>query len=280
MNIQVGLNKNVDEAREIIANYFSQKKIKVEEVDYDSRHFFNITPVKNKSVKDFYNKITNLILDLILNIYSEGIMNKQINDKFKQLQSVERKEIVNIAKKLLLNEDNFIVEKQYLNNQIKKYIIDKHLISIDGFITFRLKDLNLFLNVVIDKGIEEFTARKEYREFISILKYFIDAQNPKYELLNLVTKNDEYKLLDEEGNEIDKNFFDDISTEINVNNFSEDDILISALIVLAPQNLIIHLSDKSKDRDVIKIITDVFEDRVYFCLGCEKCEGNLKVKKS
>lgn len=280
MNIQLGLNKGFDQARKIIYSYFPERKTKIEEVEYKSRHFFNITFIKNKSVKDFYNRITNLILELILNIYSEDIINKYINTNLKEFKPAERKEIGEISKKLLLDKDNFIIEKQYINNQIRKFICDKPFISIDGFITFRLKDIDLFINLVVDKGIEEFTAKKEYKEFISVLKYFVNVQEPKYNLVNLVFKGNSYTLFDEYNKVIDKDFFEDIIFQIESEEISQDDLLISTLIVLAPNNLIVHLDQHHKDSDIVKVITDVFEDRVYFCMGCEKCKENIKIKNS
>lgn len=278
MNIQVGLNKDIDKARELIYSYFPEKKVKIEEINYDTRCFFNIIPLKSKSLKDFYNRVSELILDLILNIYTEDIITKQIDSNYKNLQKDEKKELSEISKKLLLNRDNFLIEKQYINNQIKNYVLDKTLISIDGFITFRLKDFNLLINLVVDKGIEEFTARKEYKEFISILKYFVEIQEPKYKVINLAFEDNQYVLLDDRGNKIDLNFFEDIIVEIEKAGISHEDLLISSLIILAPENLIIHLDDSHRKKDVIKIVTDVFEDNVYYCLGCERCKGELVLR--
>ena len=78
-------------------------------------------------------------------------------------------------------------------------MLEKTLISVDGFITFRLKDFNLLIDLAVDKGIEEFTARKEYQEFVSILRYFVEIQEPKYKVIDLVFEGDEYILLDEKG---------------------------------------------------------------------------------
>ncbi|MCF6465970.1 hypothetical protein C3E90_08785 [Clostridium sp. Cult2] len=278
MKIQIALNKDIDKAREIINNYFSNKKVKIEEIDYQSRHLFNITPVKNKSSKDFYNNITKMILDIILNIYSKDIIYKQIWTNFKDIKSNEKMKVVEISKELLLDEENFVTEKEYINSQIKNYIMDVPFISIDGFILFRLKGLNLFIDLVIDKGIEEFTVEKEYMEFIKILQYFVEVQKPKYDLINIVFEGKNYKLLDKDNNNIDNDYFDEVVEELDSISISDDDILISSLIVLSPKNIVIHSDEENKGRDVIKIITDVFQNKVYFCLGCEKCRGEIKIK--
>lgn len=278
MKIQIVLNKDIDKAREIIYDYFSNKKVRIEEIDYQLRYLFNITPVKKSSLKDFYNDVTKMILDLILNIYSKDIIYKQIGINFKNLKANEKMEVVEISKELLLDEDNFVVEKEYINSQIKKYIMDMPYISIDGFILFRLKGFNLFIDLVIDKGVEEYTAEKEYREFIKILQYFVESQETKYDLVNIVFQDESYELLDKENKRIDNNFFDEVIAELDSVSISEDDLLISSLIVLSPQNIVIHLDEKNSGRDVIKIVTDVFKDKVYFCLGCEKCKGKAKIK--
>ena len=44
---------------------------------------------------------------------------------------------------------------------------------------------------------------REYREFIRLLKYFVDIQDPKFEIIHVVLKPDnKYILLDENKKEI------------------------------------------------------------------------------
>ena len=280
MNIQLGLNKGFDRAREIVYSYFPEKKVKIEEEDYKFRYFFNISLLKNRSIKDFYDRVANLILELILNIYSEDIINKYVEANLKEFRVDERREIGRISKRLLLDKDSFLIEKQYINNKIKNYIYEEPFIFVDGFVTFGLKDMDLFVSSAVDKGVKEFTAKKEYKEFIGVLKYFVDVQEPKYDIVNLVFIANNYTLLDENYHIIDKKYFEDIIFEIEYSEISQDDLLISTLIVLAPKNLIVHLEQQHMDRDIVKVITDVFEDRVYFCLGCEKCNKELSIKNS
>ncbi|NMB26753.1 MAG: hypothetical protein GX987_01715 [Tissierellia bacterium] len=280
MNIKIGINKDIDTAKKIVNNYFPDKKIKIEEC-YNNRYLFNINSIKNKSLikNDIHNAVADMILDMILNIYSRDFISKRINIKKNNLKAKERNEIVQISKEILLNKDNFIIEKEYLSNKIKDYIIETPFIWVDGFIQFRLKELDLFINLAIDKGIEEFTAEKEYKEFIKILQYFVDVQEPKYDFINLVFNDKEYKLLDERDNLIDNDFFSDIVAEIDDEGISKEDLLISSLIVIAPKKIIIHLEENDINRDVIRVITNVFQDRVYFCFDCKKHSSQIKVKK-
>ncbi len=87
-------------------------------------------------------------------------------------------------------------------------MIENHSIYIDGFIQFRIKEFELFIDMVIDRGgIDEFTLEKEYKEFIKILQYFVDVQESKYNLINIIFENNDYLLLDEGDNILDKDFF-------------------------------------------------------------------------
>ena len=281
VNVKVELNKDIDKVKKIISDYFLDKRIKIEEEDYGSRYIFSMTPTKNKSSskKDFYTTVTEMILEIILNIYSKDIITKRVSLDKTDLKADEKEEVVEISKEILLDKENFGIEKEYITNQIKDYIMDSSLINIDGFIRFRLKELEYFIDVVIEKGMEEFNAEKEYKEFIKILQYFVEVQEPKHDLVNLVFQDKSYKLLDENDNLIDSDFFTDIISEIDSEGISKDDLLVSSLIVIAPKKLIVHLDEKHKDKEIVKIITSVFQDRVYFCLGCEKCNGQIKIKK-
>lgn len=279
--VKIGLNKNIDKGREIINNYLSDKKVKIEEEDQDSRYLFNIILSKNKTLskKEYYLNITNIIMDIIFNIYSTDVIDRKIYKESNDIKNNEKDEVARISKELLLDKSNFPLEKEYMHNQIKDYIMESSIIYIDGFIQFRIKEFDLFMDLVIERGVDEFTLEKEYKEFIKILQYFVDAQEPKHNLINLIFENDDYKLLDEKDNILDKDFFSEIVDEIDSEGISKDDLLISTLIVLAPKRMIIHIDEIYENEDVIKILSSVFQDRVYFCFGCDKCSGKTKVKR-
>lgn len=280
MSVGVGLNKNTDKVKEIVDIYFAEKNVKIEEYD-DSRRIFYIDEVKRKALnrRDFYDITTSMILDIILNIYSKDMIEKQINSIPNSFKVWEKKKVAEISEEILLDRDRFIVEKEYIYNKIKDYIRETPFIWIDGFVQFRLRKFNFFIDLVIEKGIKEFNAEKEYEEFIKVLQYFVDIQEPKHSLVNLIFEDRDYKLYDEMNNLIDRDFFKEIIEEIGSEDISRDDLLVSSLIVIAPKKLKIHLGERHKNKDVIRIIANVFQDRVYFCYGCEQCNKSIKMKR-
>lgn len=280
MNVKVGFNKEISISEEDIKEYFPNKKTKIIREDYDMGYIFNIEPTKSKSLNknELYPIASTMLLDIIINEYSENLIKKRTNTIWYDLNLKDRKEIIRISQAILLDEENYIMEKEHFKNEIEKYLMETSFILLDGFIRFRLKEFNLFIDIVIDKAIEEFTAEKEYKEFINILQYFVESQEPKYNLINIIFEDNDYKLLDGYGNIVNKDFFNEIVSEIDNGNISKDDLLISSLIVIAPRKLIIHLSEEYKDEDVIKIIRNVFQDRVCFCLGCPQCSEKVDIK--
>lgn len=280
MNLGIGFNKDTDKVKKIVDVYFTNKNIKMKEYN-NSRHVFYIDSIKKKSLikKDFYDTTTNMILDIMLNIYSKDIIEKQLKNIPNNFKSLEKKKAAEISKDILLNEDRFTIEKEYIHTKVRNYIEKTPIIWIDGFLQFRLKEFNLLVDLAIEKGIEEFNAEKEYKEFIKVLQYFIDVQEPKYNLVNLIFEGEDYKLYDEINNPIDSDFFKDIIEEIGSEGISKDDLLVSSLIVIAPKQLKIHLDERNKHKDVIRIISNVFQNRVHFCYGCDNCNRSIKMKR-
>ena len=279
--VNIGLSKDIEKGRQIIYENLNNKKVKIQEEVQGNITFFHIALVKNKALskKEFYSDIANVILDIIFNIYSVEAVYKKIYGDSNYIKTQDKDEIARISKEILLDKDNFFLEKEQMHNQIKDYIIENSTIYIDGFIRFRIKEFGLFMDLVVDRSIDEFTLEKEYKEFIKILQYFVDVQEPKYNLINLIFEGSDYKLLDEQDNIIDKDFFSEIVNEIDSNGISKEDLLISTLIVLAPKKIILHLDELNQKEDLVKIISNVFQDRSYFCFGCDKCSGKTKIKR-
>ena len=63
---------------------------------------------------------------------------------------------------------------------------------MEGFIRFRLKDYIEELKYIIDGSVDELLIDREYNEFIKLLRYFVEIQEPKVEEVHVLlegTKN-------------------------------------------------------------------------------------------
>ena len=90
-------------------------------------------------------------------------------------------------------------------------------------------------------------------EFIRLLRYFVDIQEPKVNEVNiLLEKNSMFKLLDSEGKEIENEYLEGFCVELMSNSVNYEDLLISALITLAPKQLVIHLKMKKNLKKLLK----------------------------
>ena len=56
---------------------------------------------------------------------------------------------------------------------------------LDGFVAFRLKEYETLLGAAIKQLVEECITRHEYENFISLLKYFVNIQEPRPELTHV-----------------------------------------------------------------------------------------------
>src|SRR5699024_476594 len=119
--------------------------------------------------------------------------------------------------------------------------------------------------------------------FLVILLYKLKSTLFPYTTLfrsiNIVVKDDDYKLFDDKNNLIEKDYYNDIISELANEGISNDDLLISTLIVIAPKKIIIHGKEKDKEKEIVEIIDDVFTNKVHYCLDCEICRKKKTNKK-
>ena len=141
----------------------------------------------------------------------------------------------------------------------------KERLNIDGFIRFRLKSMKSHIEFIVDKIVELYMVEKEYNEFIKLLKYFVEIQESKIDLINIIIKsNGEYIVEDKNG----KNLFDEFIKDLIENKESKDanaeDIIISGLITNASKHISIINKEYCLNKEFLNTISEVFGDRVLF----------------
>lgn len=130
-------------------------------------------------------------------------------------------------------------------------------IILEGFMRFRMKDYLSAWEKELASCVEDYVRRKEYAEFVEILRLFIKIRIPRARKVHICVGGDgDYLLLDERLCLLKCRF---IGTNVD-----KDDALLSALVNIAPQSIIVHNKDRFWDSRILETIKDVFGQRVEF----------------
>ncbi len=231
--------------------------------------------------------ISNILYKIVITKYKEKELFEYLTDTYFFLKQDEILEVEEDIMNVLyceegVHDSNFIFYCNKTNaiiDKIKECIEENNEININGFITFRMRELRKDIEDVIDKVVEKYMVEKEYREFIRLLKYFVEIQECRVEEINLtVLPSGGYIVTDGYGEDIFPAFLNELSDcKIGID-ANVEDIVISGLITNAPQKIVIHKREECKNKEFIETIINVFGERVVFCDGCKLCsKTNIKM---
>ena len=161
---------------------------------------------------------------------------------------------------------------------VVEYFNENKKMILDGFVYFRLKDYIKYLDEVVDYAVNQFIVEKEYKEFINLLKVYVETRKPEYKTLHLIYLNNESILLDEEKNivSVSENIYN--AKYLSDISFSSNDFALNALLTLLPEKIEIHLIDD--EDEFINTLKLIFEGRVFICKECEICKTYKMLNKA
>lgn len=281
--LSIGLVEEKNNALNIVDNYNFIYDFNIKEEKKGNRVFIKITDNDDNSSKEnnnFYDIMAKLVTEVIMKYYIKDIIYKRIFIKYNDLKKDEKIEICKIANNYISKEDIYNKEKQIIFDEVNNYIKNNNEIIIDGFVNFRLNSLKVPLELLIENSREKYYEEKEFKEFVKVLRYFVDIQDSKMELVNIVIgDDDDYKLYDKDKQLIENDFFSEVINELSGDGISKDDLLISSIITIAPKSIIVHRSEKINNNEITKILENVFIDNVFYCTGCELCMEQMPINK-
>lgn len=228
----------------------------------------------NEKVKEIINLyVSNILYRIVIDNYRKKEILEFLTDNYfflKQSEILEvEDEIVKILKcEELPKNDEAIFYLNNINSMIEKIrdcISEKQEINVDGFITFRMRKLRSEIEKIIDKVVEKYMVEKEYKEFIKLLKYFVEVQESKIEEVNIIIDRDNnYIIRDKEGKNLYYAFVSEIVSDQNNVDLNIEDVLISGLITNAPKNINIYGKENCTNKEFLDTIEKVFENKVTF----------------
>lgn len=240
---------------------------------------------KGNNIEKFNTTISNILSFLVIDNYEDDIIKKLILNNYFYFDNTEIEKVFDICIELLSeNSDEYSIDDRLdlLSNLFYEYISNNKQIVLNGFINFRLKQYFSLINSVIDIAVNKFIIEREYLEFISLLKLYINSQNSNFDIVHLVYYNNNSILLDENKDiiNIDEDIFN--AKYLSDITFSSNDYTLNTLLTLLPKKIYIHLIDSSIN-EFINTLQLVFESRIEICTDCSICklyrQNNLINKK-
>lgn len=289
--LSIGVNDNAENIVQQIDKELAPLKEKsfnysINEIDFEGTTSV-ICNIENdneaKQYELFIYHVSNALAEHVISEYEGKLLIRIINSNYGYFNSSEKKDILRISQKNIRNDDNVffntlfqIRRRNMIVKKFMEYFETSSSLILDGFINFRLKDYIKELEDVIDDAVDDFLIEREYREFIRLLKYFVEIQESKFNIIHVIMHPDEqYVLLDEKKHEITNECMQDFLYELPETEINQDDLLVSSLITLAPKNIVIHNSQWFKNKKLLDTIKNIFSDKVNICEGCSICEYNL-----
>ncbi|MEZ0536835.1 sporulation protein YtxC [Caldicellulosiruptoraceae bacterium PP1] len=272
--------------------YLNEQKRKVGNVVINLQEqgditFFSIniddSTVLNNLDKFSYEKIkyciASAICSLIVDWTKERFIQKTIEENYYFLDDIEKQKIkeLSISKfNQLIDNQSFSKIKYTIIKKILEFLDNNYQLNFEGFITFRLKEYTKEVINLIDYSANNYFLEREYYEFINLLKYFLNIQDSKEDLVHIVPLNNRYAILNQQYNEVQDEVYNLLQKNFKLN-LTTEDILISRIISISPKKVIFHSIDNNpKHTEIINLVKLIFEERLSVCYGCEICKNMEK----
>lgn len=274
-SIRIGTSLPKEKISELILSYPFSTKVKMQNETFNSNEFFVFNIDKHRLEElSLFNGLARLVQNIINKLYMKELIETKVSNILQEFIQSDIDEVGNTVYDILIDENYFEAEKKIINDEIKDYLLENNTLMLDGYLRFRSRSFESLIDKIIEKVIMDIQMESEYEDFIEMLQYYLEAQIPKVDVVNVVIKNDGYHLLDQKNRPIESPSIKSIIEEYSIDDISKADVLVSSLIVLAPNKVIIHLKNDN-EKELMQILKKIFAKRLNFCYSCELCDVNI-----
>lgn len=250
------------------------------------KHYKNIIiHYKGIDTELFYTKLATIFSYLVIDYFENKIIKNILFSNYFYFENYELTKILTLCEENICDDSEYSFQNRQmlLFDDFYNYISKHKSIVLTGFINFRLNNYRNLLNELIDFSVNEYIIEKEYLEFVSLLKLYINTQPSLTPVIHVISSNLGIIILDKDLNviEIDKNilevkYLSDIS-------FSENDYVLNTILNLLPQKIFLHLPKSDINQfEFINTLKLIFETRIVICNDCNICHlySNLNTSNS
>ena len=233
-----------------------------------------------------YKSAAGAIAEFVISELEPELLSSIIRKKYKNNPSMDAAIIEKYCHELLhgkeweslgsrFHEADRTRRKNKVSDELEKHLYVETMLNIGGFLAFRLLPYRNELAEIVEYALDEYVLDKQYQEFISLLKYFVQLQETKVPIVHLLHKGGhEFTLYNESFQTLDpKPPSDRIVAEMLETEMNIEDMVISSLISVSPRQITVHT--RHPDMQVIRTIETIFDGRVNVCVKCPSCSSTL-----
>ncbi|PAC35427.1 sporulation protein [Caldifermentibacillus hisashii] len=219
---------------------------------------------KGDFLTDIYKHLKKFIMEKKRMEWCQEILENDFfyTDTDEQIQIIEMVYSIMEGKRkdLPFEIDHASLEEQ-LDQALLEVIRSSHILSIDAFITFRLRFYIEKLSSYLEIAIDEYKMEQDYQSFIFYLRNFLAERSAQMKCIYLVNE-DGFQFYDEHKNKIKRS---DLDKRIDRKLLSDhpvyvDSVTIAPLISIAPE--IIYLYTEQPENGIIQTLKNIFEEKL------------------
>ncbi len=138
-------------------------------------------------------------------------------------------------------------------------------INLDGFLRFGLNGDKHAINELSQKVLCDIRIEEDIEEFIKLLQFYVETEPSGCDTLNVVIEPyGVYKYFDENNQDITEECIKEFYREFSDNDATQDDILISVLILKTPSRIMIYDANCEQKNNFYNTLKEIFGDRLIF----------------
>lgn len=231
------------------------------------RYFTNDKINKKEHIEKIVGKVTKLLVE-----YTKL---ESINCLKENYFYFDEDEFGSIIEDIEDEIDNDIKIKLVIKSKFKEVLDRSNTINLNGFINFRLKFIKLYATQIVERCIDSYLMKKEYLDFISIIKLISEKDDKENEIVNVMYTNNKLNVYDRNMQKMTYISNVEFASELGEKAIAYDEMIINILLSVSPRKIIIHdakIDKKNKEAvNTVEIIKKVFENKVEICKGCKYC---------
>ncbi len=222
----------------------------------------------------FLLELAEALEDHIATDLQESLLQAIIRQNYYCFSQQEREKVLYYCK----IKDTTISKKtrQQIREKLAEYLRGARHLNIEGFIHFRLQFYLVELRKIVESAVDDYLIEKEYQEFIKLLKYFVEIQEPKVLEAHVMLDADGHFQIRDGKQQLMEQDYEQLNAAYLQDRVDNEDMLVSALVTAAPGRVVIHRQVALQYPKVTNTLKKIFDGKITFCKNCKDCSSVAK----